>query len=266
MKVGIVGFGAIGFDVGKRIDQGIENFKLIGISSRTKENVLKKISLFKNIPPIVDLNQLCKKSDIIIDCTPKVAFRKILQNCLLNQIKLITISGSGILENIDLVRNANQSKTQVILASGAILGLDGLRAVAEGKIFSVTMITKKPPNALINAKYVIEKGISLKDLSKEKLIFKGSATEGAKAFPANVNVAAAIGLAGIGPDKTNLEIWADPNLTKNTHKVLVKSDSSDFEIKIQNIQSTENPGTGKITALSIIASLRGLTSSLKAGS
>ncbi len=143
--------------------------------------------------------------------------------------------------------------------------MDGLRAASEGKIFSVTMVTKKPPNALKNAKFVLENKISLEKLSNPKMIFKGSAKEGAKAFPANVNVAAAVGLAGMGPEKTNLEIWADPKLTRNTHQVFVKSDSADFEIKIKNIQSAENPGTGKITALSVIACLRGTVSSLKTG-
>ena len=265
MKVGIVGFGSIGYDVGKRIDQGIEDFNLIGISSRTKKNVLKKISSFKNKPEVFSLEDLCKKSDIIIDCAPKDAFKEILKNCLKNKKKIITISGSGILQNFKTVLSANQFNTQVILASGAILGLDGLRAASEGKIFSVKMITKKPPNALKFSKYVIENKISLAKLSKSKMIFKGSATEGAKAFPANVNVAAAVGLAGIGPDKTNLEIWADPKLSRNTHKVVVKSDSADFEIKIKNVQSIENPGTGKITALSVIACLRGMKSPLKSG-
>ena len=82
----------------------------------------------------------------------------------------------------------------------------------------------------------------LNQLSEAKLIFKGSATEGAKAFPANVNVAAAVGLAGVGAKKTQLEIWADPGLSKNTHTILVKSDSSNFKIEIENIQSEENPG------------------------
>ncbi len=263
MKVGIVGFGSIGFDVGKRIDQGVENFKLVGITSRTKEKILKKISSFKIKPEVLGLEDLCKKCDVIIDCAPKIAFKNILLHCLLNKNKLITISGSGILDNFESVKNANKYNTQIILASGAILGLDGLRAASEGEIFSVTMITKKPPNALKKAKFVLEKKIILENLSRSKKIFKGSASEGAKAFPANVNVAAAVGLAGIGPDKTSLEIWADPKLTRNTHQVFVKSDSSDFEIKIENIQSKENPGTGKITALSVIACLRGMVSSLK---
>ena len=127
------------------------------------------------------------------------------------------------------------------------------------------MITRKPPNALIKAKFVVENKIKLENLNEPKLIFSDNALEGAKAFPANVNVAAAVGLAGVGAKKTQLEIWADPTLTKNTHTILVKSDSSNFKIEIENIQSVENPGTGKITALSVVATLRGMISSLKVG-
>ena len=127
------------------------------------------------------------------------------------------------------------------------------------------MITRKPPNALIKAKFVLENNIKLENLNEPKLIFSDNAFEGAKAFPANVNVAAAVGLAGVGAKKTQLEIWADPTLTKNTHTIMVKSDSSNFKIEIENIQSIENPGTGKITALSVIATLRGMISSLKVG-
>ena len=180
--------------------------------------------------------------------------------------KLITVSGSGILDNLDLIESPKHNNAQIILATGAILGLDALRAAAESTIHSVKMTTRKPPNALSKAPYVIKNNIELDQLSEAKLIFKGSATDGAKAFPANVNVAAAVGLAGIGANKTELEIWADPNLERNTHKVEVKSDSAEFEMSIQNVQTPENPGTGKITGLSVIACLRGLKSSLKVGS
>ena len=111
----------------------------------------------------------------------------------------------------------------------------------------------------------MENKIKLENLNEPKLIFSDNALEGAKSFPANVNVAAAVGLAGVGAKKTQLEIWADPTLTKNTHTILVKSDSSNFKIEIENIQSVENPGTGKITALSVVATLRGIISSLKVG-
>ena len=93
-----------------------------------------------------------------------------------------------------------------------------------------------------------------------------SAREGAAAFPANVNVAAALGLAGIGADLTQLEVWADPHLDRNTHSIEVDADSASFNFSIQNVQSPENPGTGKITALSVITCLRVLTQPLKVGS
>ena len=97
-------------------------------------------------------------------------------------------------------------------------------------------------------------------------MFEGSAREGARGFPANVNVAAALSLAGIGPDRTRLEIWADPEVTRNTHRITVEADSARFEMTIENVPSEINARTGKITALSALAALKGLTSTLKVGS
>ena len=96
-------------------------------------------------------------------------------------------------------------------------------------------------------------------------MFEGSAREGVTAFPANVNVAAALGLAGIGPDRTRLEVWADPGVSRNTHSIVVESDSARFELKIENIPSDDNPRTGRIVVLSIIAALRRLVDPLTVG-
>ena len=96
-------------------------------------------------------------------------------------------------------------------------------------------------------------------------MFEGSAREGVAAFPANVNVAAALGLAGIGPDRTRLEVWADPGVSRNTHSIVVEADSARFEIKIENIPTEENPRTGRIVVLSIIAALRRLVDPLTVG-
>ena len=266
MKIGIIGFGAIGIDVAKKLKKENKTFNLIGVNSRTKESFLKKVKLLNQTFRFYELDELCKICDLVIDCAPKEVFKSIIEQCLKNKTKLITVSGAGILENIKLVQKAKYNATQIFLASGAIIGLDGLNAVSESRVNLVKMITKKPPNALLKAKFVLENKINLKKLSKEKLIFSGTAFDGAKAFPANVNVAAAVGLAGIGAKKTKLEIWVDPKITKNTHTVIVKSDSSNFKIEIENIQTKDNPGTGKITALSIIACLRGIRSPLKIGS
>ena len=127
------------------------------------------------------------------------------------------------------------------------------------------MITRKPPFSLSGAPYLEEHDISIENLDEPLKVFEGTAREGAAGFPANVNVAAALGLAGIGVDRTKLQIWADPDLDRNTHRIEVEADSASFSLSIENVPSEENPGTGKITALSVIAALRGLTVPLKVG-
>src|SRR3981081_4022220 len=126
------------------------------------------------------------------------------------------------------------------------------------------MVTRKTPNSLAGAPYLIATGISLDGLNSALCVFKGSARDAAAAFPANVNVVAALSLAGIGPDRTTIEIWADPAVTRNCHHIRVEADSASFTMGIENIPS-ENPKTGRITALSVIAALRKLTSPLQVG-
>ena len=126
-------------------------------------------------------------------------------------------------------------------------------------------MTRKPPGGLAGAPYLVENQISVANLTAAKMVFSGSAREGARGFPANVNVAAALSLAGIGPDLTELQIWADPAMVRNQHTITVDADSARFTMQIENVPTVENPKTGKITALSVIATLRRLVAPLTAG-
>ena len=155
---------------------------------------------------------------------------------------------------------------RIILATGALLGLDAVRAAAQTEIHSVTMVTRKPPHTLVGAPHLVANNISMDNVTEPLKVFDGTAREGAKGFPANVNVAAALGLAGIGVDRTRLQIWADPTVTRNTHTIKVEADAARFEMTIENVPSPEKPATGKITALSVVAALKGLVSTLKVGS
>jgi aspartate dehydrogenase len=127
------------------------------------------------------------------------------------------------------------------------------------------MVTRKPPRGLEGAPYLVANNISLAGLTAPLKVFEGSARDGAKGFPANVNVAAALSLAGIGPDRTRLEIWADPHVERNLHSIEVDGESARFSMSIENVPSDENPRTGKITGLSVIALLRRLTAPLVVG-
>src|SRR6266566_4653681 len=151
-----------------------------------------------------------------------------------------------------------------IVIECALIGLDAVTAAAVGNIHSVRMVTRKPIVGLAGAPYIVENNIDIERITEPLRIFEGTAREAAKGFPANLNVAVALSLAGIGPDRTRLEIWADPTVTRNMHRVEVESDSARFSMSIENIPS-ENPKTGRITALSVIAYLRKQGSALRVG-
>ena len=169
------------------------------------------------------------------------------------------------MDQADLIDLAAETGGRIVVRTGALIGLDAVRAAAEGEIHSVTMVTRKPPGGLAGAPYLAEHGIDLDGLDKPLKIFQGSAGEGARGFPAIVIIAAALSLAGIGPERTRLEIWADPTVTRNTHTIEVEAEAARFTMTIENVPSEENPRTGRITPLSVIATLRRLTAPLVAG-
>jgi aspartate dehydrogenase len=164
-----------------------------------------------------------------------------------------------------LARRAQETGARIVVPTGALLGLDAVRAAAEGPVESVTIESRKPPGGLAGAPYLVQHGIDVSGVTVPRRVFEGNAFDAAAGFPANVNVAAALALAGIGPVRTRVEIWADPTITRNIHTIRVEADAARFTMTIENVPSVENPRTGQITALSMLACLRGLVSTLKVG-
>lgn len=265
-KVAIAGYGTIGTAVARALDAGVPGLILVAVSSGDKAKAEARLAALKTPVPVVDAETLAAMADIVVECAPAAAFMEIARPALEHGRTLVTVSAAAILDHPEVVRLAEERGGRIILASGALLGLDAVRAAAEGIIHSVTMITRKPPRSLLKAKYVTENAIDLTKLREPLRLFKGSARNGARQFPANVNVAAALGLAGVGPDRTELEIWADPTIQRNCHRIVVDADSARFTLEIENIPTDENPATGRITALSLLAVLRSLSAPLKIGS
>jgi aspartate dehydrogenase len=266
LAVGIIGYGTIGRVVARALDAGIDGMHLAAVATGRHDKAAAAMAELVQPVEIMSIAAVADCCDIVVDCAPKAVFRDIAETALGRGRILVTVSGAGILANPDIEDLARDNGGRVILATGALLGLDAVRAAAEGQINEVRMITRKPPNALKDAPHIIDNDINLDGLNGAVKVFEGSAREGAMAFPANVNVAAALGLAGVGADATRLEVWADPHLQRNTHAIEVDADSARFILNIENVQSPENPGTGKITALSVIACLRGMTAPMKIGS
>jgi aspartate dehydrogenase len=264
LKVGVAGLGAVGLGVARRLDAGISGLVLAAVAVRDRDKARRNLPGIGERIPIVAAEALADSCDIVVECLPPQLFRPLALSVIERGKIFMPLSVGQLLQNWDLVERAKASGARILAPTGALLGLDAVRAAAEGTIHSVTMITRKPPSGLEGAPYLVERGISLKDLKEPAKIFDGSARDGARGFPANVNVAAALSLSGIGPDKTRLEIWADPALTRNTHRIEVDADTARFSMAIEGIPS-ENPRTGRIVALSVIAALRGLVAELKVG-
>lgn len=265
LAVAIGGFGAIGMVVAERIDRGIEGLALAAVSARDAGRAAAAMAGFSRKVPVVPLARLWEEADIVVECAPAAVLREIAEPALAHGRTLMVLSCGALLDNFDLVELARRHGGRILVPSGALLGLDAVTAAAEGGISRVHMITRKPPGGLAGAPYLVEHGISLDGLDAPKRVFSGNAREAARGFPANVNVAAALALAGIGPDRTTIEIWADPGVTRNIHKIEVEADAARLSMQIENVPSAENPKTGRLTPLSVVAALKKLASPLAVG-
>ena len=266
IAIAIGGLGTVGRVVAHALDRGIDGLSLAAVSARNEAKARGFLSGLKSPAPVVPLARLAAVADAVVECAPPELFLEIARPTIERGKLFIPLSVTSLLDHMDLIDRAKSTGARILVPTGALVGLDAVRAVAEGAVHSVTMITRKPPKSLRTAKFVVEQGIDLNVLTAPAKLYEGTVREAAALFPANVNIAVALGLAGIGVDRTRYEIWADPGVDRNTHNVKVESDSTRFEMTIANIPSEENPATGRNTALSVIALLRRLTEPLVIGS
>lgn len=266
MKIALAGLGAIGGAVARRVlADGIPGIQLVAVSARDHDKARATLkAMYGGAVPIVGLADLAGMADLVIECAPAALMDTIAQPVLRAGKKLLVLSAGALLPRPELLELAKKHGGQIIVPTGALLGLDAVCAAAEGQIHSVQMTTRKPPKGLAGAPYLAENRIQVDNVREPLRVFSGSARDAAKGFPANVNVAVALSLAGIGPDRTRIDIWADPGVTRNTHRIQVESDSARIDMTIENIPS-ENPKTGRITALSVIAALRKIHAPLRVG-
>lgn len=266
LRVAIAGLGAIGKVVARALDEGnIPGCKLAAVSGRDAVKTSAFVNSLSAPVPAVALDRLAEHADIVVECAPAALLRQIVEPVLKAGKKAVVLSVGALLQYPELTDQSLSSQGgQILVPSGAALGLDAIAAAAEGHIESVRMITRKPPIGFKGAPLLAEKNINIDDLTEPLRLFEGTARQAARDFPANLNVAVALSLAGIGPDKTYLEVWADPGVTRNTHSIRVVADSAVLQMTIENIPS-ENPKSSRITALSVIALLRKLSASVRVG-
>lgn len=253
--IGIVGCGAIGRELLRAGDADRLGAPVAGVSSRTGSTARDFLQTLDSPPPFLELEDLVKRSSLLVETAGGHVVPGLADAAFDAGKDLMVISIGALLEDPGIIEKARATGCRLYAPSGAIAGLDGIKSACQGRVDRVDMVSRKPIAALEGAPYFVEREMVLDGLTEAQEVFFGTAREACRGFPSNLNVSAAVSLAGIGPERTSVRIIADPALSRNCHDVTVEGEFGLLRVSIENMPS-ENPKTGRLTALSIIRSVR----------
>lgn len=281
IRVGVVGCGAIGCEICKAIDSDEVNGHALGLEMELKllidthpEHIEQLRNRLRKKPELTrtssaELDDVFDEVDLVIECASLAAVREFMIPALEKGKDVMILSAGALLCDSglfgELERISKEKGGKVYIPSGAVAGIDGLKSGAVGGIHSVELTTIKPPRGFEGNEYVRKRGIDLRSIKEEQTLFSGSAREAVKHFPENINVAASLSLAGIGPEATKVRIVADPAARKNKHEIKVKGEFGDLFVRVKNVPSITNPKTSYLAALSAIATLKRISDSIQIG-
>lgn len=271
MKAALIGWGAIGKVIGDAILAGkVPGMDLVAVAEiRRPTNELCELSLKWNFALVNDVAKLLKFSpDIVIEAAGQEVVREFAAMFLKAQKNLMIMSVGALADQDfldELLRLAQNKGARIIIPSGAIGGLDAIKSASVGCLTDVTIRNIKPPAALAGAPFIAKNNIDLKSIKCRTQIYEGFAEEAAKEFPQNVNVAVALGLAGIGVAKTKVIVVVDPAETCNVHEIVAKGDFGEVNFTVRGLPSPQNPRTSYLASLSAIATLQNIGKSIHVG-
>lgn len=270
LTVAIGGLGAMGLTVARALDPttgngGVDGLRLVAVSARDRDKAGANLAGFATPPDIVELEELALLADVVVEAVPAALFERIAVPALEAGRVLVPSSVGALLSRMHLVKLAQDSGGRIVVPTGALAGLDAVRACAEGPVESITLETRKPPAGLAGAPYLAKNTIDVLALTGPSCIFEGTAFDAIAGFPASANVISAVALAGIGPVRTRVAIWADPAVDRTIHIIRVQAEAARLILTVEQVPSEANPRSGRITPLSVIACLRGLVATLKVG-
>lgn len=266
LKVGIIGCGAIGASIAEaccgRFSRSLE---LVAVCDLDQTRVYRFKSLLKRNIPLVDINRLVRKVDLVIEAASAKISASVVRKCIDSGKQCMVMSVGGLIGHEALLKEAAAKEIRLYIPSGAVSGIDAVKGAAVGNIRSVTLTTRKPPKGLAGAPYLAKKKIDVMRIRKEKVVFSGSARDAVAAFPANINVSAVLSLAGIGPNKTRVRIVASPGYKRNVHEIKVTGDAGTIVTRTENVPSSDNPKTSQLAINSAIAMLGEIAGSVRLG-
>ncbi len=260
-KVGLLGCGTIGSQLAIAVDTGkVANASLISLFDIINTNSLNLRSRLASNPNVhSDFgNFISSDMDIVVEAASQDAVRRFGKDILQAGKDFMIMSVGALADETflsELKQIALRKDCKIYIPTGAIAGIDAIRSVRH-LLESVILTTTKNPMALADAPFFKTGNIKIDAIKEKAVVYQGSASEAVKAFPANINVAAVLSLAGVGANMTKVKIVADPEATTNKHEIVARGSFGEIHITVNNVPSPENPKTSFLAVLSAIECLR----------
>ncbi|MEM1873524.1 MAG: aspartate dehydrogenase [Acidilobaceae archaeon] len=246
MRVAIIGCGAIGSTLAKYIANGTVKADLVAVMDIVPEKCEKLTAVSRGVEVCSELECLLEKNpDIVVEAASQEAVRRYVPRIVEKGVSVIVLSVGALLDEklySEIEELARMKNVKIYMPTGAIAGIDAVKALALEKVHRVVLRTSKSHEAL-----GIEKG-------EDKLLYRGPASEAVRLYPANVNVAATLTLAA-GMEAT-VEIWARRGLEVNVHEIEIESEASRVYVRVENKPHPSNPKTSYLAVLSAVRLLK----------
>jgi aspartate dehydrogenase len=265
-QIGLLGCGTIGEELARAVDNdSVANATLHALYDISKEKAITLSSKLRTRPPVCeDINDFfSRKFDLLIEAASQEAAKSVALRALTDGRDVMIMSAGAMIDQAyfeEIFAASEKFDTRLYIPTGAIAGIDAIRSV-RNLIDSITLTTTKNPKALIGAPFFQSTSTTPGSIVNRTLLFEGTAADAVKLFPANVNVAAAISLAGIGATRTRVKVIADPNSKTNLHQISVNGSFGEIRIEVDNTPSPKNPKTSYLAVLSALECLRSICES-----
>lgn len=265
-RVGLIGCGTIGSQLALSIHKDFKHAaKLVAIfdvNDGAAAELKRRAHLSASI---LTVPELIKKSDLVLEAASSAIVPDLVIRCLLANKDLLVMSVGGLLLKDSWRSKIKRSKSRLYIPSGALAGLDGIKAMATARLSHATLTTRKPPKALAAAPYIRQRGFGLDQLTHPMVVFEGSPREVVKHFPQNTNVAAALSLAsGLADDQIKVRVIADPTINRNRHEVEVEGDCGKIQVTVES-RPSQNPKTSELAVRSGVAALQRIFGQVQVG-
>jgi aspartate dehydrogenase len=270
MRIGLLGGGVIArllLEHLRRAERGVG--EVVAITGRSEASRAKVLAAEFGVPFVVGTAALvAARPDVVVEAASHDAVREHAEGLLCSGIAVIVLSGGALVDDElrqRLERAAATHGGMLYLPSGGIGGLDALKAACAAGVEEVSIAVTKPPPAWRDVSFVERLGIDLDALTEPVTLFEGTAREGVPHFPANVNIAAVLALAGVGFERTRLRVIADPALRFNTHFIRITGPTGTIDLRFENVPSADSPRTAMLACYSALAALRQLSAHVRYG-